>query len=137
MKRIIGFLALVLAAVSLFAACDMASMVKLEHEDDVKLLLAYLSEGDLENAGQMMHADKEDISALEQISEFLDGRKVKELKTQSVHVKSMKNNGVSSATEEATFKVTLDDGETVYLSTVYTEDDADQGFTTFRLALGN
>ena len=137
MKKLICVFASIFLIISLFAACDMNALVKLEHEEDAKLMLNYLSEGDLENAKAMMHADVKDASALEQISEYLNGRKIKDMKTLGSHKQSMTNNGVTTKQEEATFKVTLDDDETMTLSVLYVEDHNDRGFKTFRLALGN
>ena len=99
-------------------------------------MLTYLSEGEMEKAADLMHEDKTDVSGLDQISQYLDGRKINKLVTQSVNMQTVKGNQGSSKTENATLQLTLDDGESVYLSVMFFEDQKDQGFLSFQLVLG-
>ena len=48
MKKLICVFASIFLIISLFAACDINALVKLEHEEDAKLMLNYLE--DLINA---------------------------------------------------------------------------------------
>ena len=141
MKKMIGILALLLVAVSLFAACNFTSNSQttakdMSHQPEVEAMLSYLSNGELEKAEDLMHTNKEDTSALAQVSAYLDGRKADKLDIQKVNIYTQKKNGETSKQESGTIKLTLDDGETVYLAVAYLENDADEGFASFQLVLG-
>ncbi len=143
MKKSVFVLALLMAACMLLSACNFTTnmsnntpFAKMSHQAQVEALLTHLSAGDMGEAAGMMHADQMNTPGLEQISKYLAGRRVSQLDTQSVNAHTVRGSNGTEETEKATFRATLEDGETIYLSVVYFKNAKDQGFTSFQLVLG-
>ena len=101
-------------------------------------MLSALSSGDAAAAKALLHPDvsAEKAQTLAQLQEYLNGRKVTNLKQMNWKVSTGAGLGGTSRQEQGSFQATLDDGTVIYLSACYVTEDQAQGFIAFQFVLG-
>lgn len=145
MKRKYSLLVLVLAVACLLSAChvttnfsDSTGNTAMESIPQVEQMLEALAFGDINTALTLMHEEKTAASesGLAQMSDYLAGRKVTEMKQLGVNVNT--SNGTSGTTrqEQGTFQITLEDGTEFVIVAVHLSNGTEKGFISFQLVLG-
>ena len=87
---------------------------------------------------QLIHSDRsaDAMVVLTQVADYLDGRNIKSLEQTSMSVKNTASATGKTRQENGILYVTMEDGETFYLSVCYVTQDNAEGFYTFQLILG-
>lgn len=143
MKKIVCVILVVVLSLSVLTACNFTTNAsngfgQMQEQEKVDSMLSALSSGDASAAKALLHPDvsAEKAQTLVQLQEYLNGRKVTELKRLSWNVSTSAGLGGTTRQEQATFQATLDDGTVIYLSVCYVTEDQSQGFTAFQFVLG-
>lgn len=135
LKRLLCLLATVVAVCCLFTACNLGES---KAQPKVEEMMLALAEGDDAAAEALMHPDVDQNTKeqLEQIEEYLAGRKVSDMEQKNISINNSVGIGGKALREEVTYQVMLDDNTEIYISASYLEDTAGSGFTSFRMSLG-
>ena len=145
MKKTICFVCVILTMLGLLSACnfntnmtDSTGKSKMEALPQVEEMLQALAEEDGEKALGLMHPDAPNRSAqaIEQLCNYLAGRKVKNLEQKNLHKTKSSGTYGTKQQETATILVTMEDEEQFYLSVSYLTDAEKKGFVSFQLILG-
>ena len=100
-------------------------------------MLTALGQGDSEAALALMHPDSKYTEAtVAQMIRFLDGRQMKEIEQVTLNVNNTTNASGTTRKEQASFRVTLDDGEQIFLSVNHITSPDAEGFASFQIILG-
>ncbi len=126
------------------SACNFTSNIsnsfgQMQEQEKVDSMLSALSSGDASAAKALLHPDvsAENAQTLVQLQQYLNGRKVTDLKREGWSVStSTVPFGGTIRQEKASFQATLDDGTVFHLSVCYVTEDQSQGFTAFQFVLG-
>ena len=144
MKKV---LCVTMAAVLIFLLCacnfttnfsDSMGIATADCIPEVEAVLQALTDGKIDEAATHFHpnvAEKSD-DALEQMRDYLDGRKVSNLIQQGFRVNTSTGTAGKVRQESVTMQVTLEDGTVCYLSAAHRTDDDGEGFVSFQLVLG-
>ena len=144
MKKLLCLL-LPLALLLTLTACNVTTnlhdnlgVTEAQCTDQVEQLLQALTEDDLAAALETMHPGTADWaeSGLEQLRDYLAGRKVLKLNIQGVNRNSTSGSSGKVEQEQAAFQVVLADGTVCYISAVYRTDKDGAGFVSFQMILG-
>lgn len=144
MKKILSLL-IAAAILCTLTACNLTTNFsdstgnsKMQAVTQVEELMTALAAADTEKALALMHPDVEEKSenAIEQLSDYLVGRKVTKLDQQNIVVNSSSGNRGKSRQETATFLVTLEDNTVFYISATYLTNNTGKGFISFQFVLG-
>ena len=117
---------------------DNLGVTEAQCTDQVEQLLQALTEDDLAAALETMHPGTADWaeSGLEQLRDYLAGRKVLKLNLQGVSRNTSSGSSGKVEQEQAAFQAVLADGTVCYISAVYRTDKDGAGFVSFQLILG-
>lgn len=110
----------------------------LAEQEKVERMFAALASRDLEAAEALLHPDvaAEQADALEQLQEYLDGRKLADMTQLNWKVTSTASLGGKTRQESATYQVVLEDDTAFYLTVCYLTQEQAEGFSTFQFVLG-
>ncbi len=144
MKKLFCITSVILMMLVCLTACNFNTNIggvltgKAENEAKVDEMLVALAENDISTAKALLHPERSETSdaALEQISDFLDSRKVSSKTLMNVNVTTSTGTAGKSVQEQASYRVILNDGTVIYLNAVYLTTDAGSGFVSFQLVLG-
>ena len=144
MKKTNCLLLVVVLSLTILTACDFTTNVsnsfgQMQGQEKVDSMLSALSSGDASAAKALLHPDvsAENAQTLVQLQEYLNGRKVTDLKREGWSVStSTVPFGGTIRQEKASFQAALDDGTVFHLSVCYVTEDQAQGFTAFQFVLG-
>ncbi len=144
MKRFIGFSLVTLVLICCLASCNFTQSLsgelvkESEAAPKVEEMLTALAENRISDAKSFMHPKKSENTdtALTQMSEYLEGRKAESIKVTGINVNTSTGASGKSRQENVGYRVTLADGDVVYLSVVYLSDNDGAGFISFQLVLG-
>ena len=105
---------------------------------EVEAVLQALADGKINEAATHFHPNVAERSgdALEQMRDYLDGRKVSNLTQQGFTVNTSTGTAGKVRQEFATMQITLEDGTVCYLSAARHADNDGEGFVSFQLVLG-
>ena len=117
---------------------DSTGNTQMDALPQVEKMLDALSAGEMDTAMELVHPDRtaEAEALLTQFANYLDGRKAEKLEQTSMSVKNTASTFGNTRQENGTLQVTMEDGETFYLSVCYVIQDDAEGFYTFQLVLG-
>lgn len=103
----------------------------------VKEMITFLAEEETESAKLLLHpqASKRAADGIEQMEEYLAGRNGK-AEMISINVNTSTGTSGKIRQEQVGYKVTLEDGEIIYLNVVYRTDNDNAGFLSFQVVLG-
>lgn len=106
----------------------------------VEEMIAALSSGDLDAATVLMHPEKgqkiENLNAkLSEMSDFLDGRQISEIKQQSVKIYNSLGTD-SSKTDSGTFRLVMTDESVIIVEYSYVQSNSGSGFAGFYISVG-
>lgn len=148
MKKLIGLSLILLLLFGCFTGCAFLENIseKLteavdensESPEKIDAMLLALAEGRADDAKALMHPDKADESAdaIEQMITYIDGRKVTDKKVVGLSVNIAATTNGKTRQEAICYLLTLDDGTTLTVDSLYVSDNAGAGFTSFKLSLG-
>ena len=144
MKRIFSFALVLLVLTCCLAGCSFTKNTsgafagEAEATPKVEEMMAALSEDRTSDAKGLMHPQASETSddAIAQMSAYLAGREVSAMKQKSISVNTSTGTSGKTRQEQATYQVTLDDGDMVYLNVVYLTNKQGAGFVSFQLVLG-
>lgn len=144
MKRFIGFSLVTLVLICCLASCNFTQSLsgelvkESEAAPKVEEMLTALAENRVSDAKSLMHSKKTENTdtALTQMSEYLEGRKAESLTVTGINVNTSSGASGKSRQETVSYRVTLADGDVIYLSVVYLSDNDGAGFISFQLVLG-
>ena len=144
MKKTIAFALILLILLSFLTACNITTNKsgvlagEAKSTAKVKEMVTALADERITDAKALMHPTVAETSdaAIAQMSVYLSGRTGESIELLSI--KSSTSNGSSGANiqEETTYRITMTDGDVVYLNVVYLTDGNGTGFTSFQLVLG-
>lgn len=143
MKRAICLVMVVVLSLTILTACNLTTntsggFAQMQAQEEVDSMLSALSSGDAAAAKALLHPDvsAEKAQTLAQLQEYLNGRKVTDLKQLNWKVSTSAGLGGTSRQEQGSLQATLDDGTVIYLSACYVTEDQAQGFIAFQFVLG-
>lgn len=145
MKKAICIVCVILTMLGLLSACnfntnmtDNTGKTKMDAWKQVEEMLRALAEADRDKVLALMHPDAQNRStqAIDQLIDYMDGRKVTDLEQKNLHKTKSSGTYGTKQQESATLVVTMEDKEQFYLSVVYLTDEKQKGFTSFQLILG-
>lgn len=144
MKKIVACTCFLLIVVICLTGCnifsDMLDSIKNpESMPKTKEMVSALSEQRMDDAKALMHPDAEEVSSyyLSQMSSLLNGRKPTTLDRLNININTSPSfDGSKTVTEEATYIVNLDDGNSVVAQVIFISDDKGSGFASFVLSIG-
>ena len=122
---------------------DSLGVKEMEAKQQVADMLEAMTQKDMEAVLALMYPDLlEDeikklpvIDQLQQIMDYVDGRKVLSLEQQSVNVQNSSGTAGTVKREQAVFKVGFAE-ETVYISVTYLTQNGKSGFISYQMILG-
>ena len=122
---------------------DSLGVKEMEAKQHVADMLEAMTQKDMEAVLALMYPDLlEDeikklpvIDQLQQIMDYVDGRKVLSFEQLSVNVKNSSGTAGKVKQEQAVFKVMLAE-ETVYVSVTYLTQNGKSGFISYQMILG-
>ena len=148
--KIITALLLITVLILPLAGCNFNSSIsdsggnlEMEAKQQVADMLEAMTQKDMEAVLALMYPDLlEDeikklpvIDQLQQIMDYVDGRKVLSFEQLSVNVKNSSGTAGKVKQEQAVFKVMLAE-ETVYVSVTYLTQNGKSGFISYQMILG-
>lgn len=142
MKKMICALAVLMCVVCLLTACNFTSSTSglstAQSAEKVEEMMSALAGGDAQGALELMHPDASEgkEASLDQMADFLSGRKMTSLMQVGITVNTSTGTGGTTRQEKVSYKAELEDGSTVYLSVTYRTDNARAGFVSFQIVLG-
>ena len=143
MKKIICIVLVMVLTLSVMTACNFTTNVsnsagQMQEMEKLESMLVALSSGDMVAAKALLYPDvaSTQSDALEQLQEYLNGRKVTDLNQLNWNVSTSTGLGGKTRQESASFQATLDDGTVFYLSVCYVTENQAQGFSSFQFILG-
>ena len=149
MKKITALLLITVLILPL-AGCNFNSSIsdsggnlEMEAKQRVADMLEAMTQKDMEAVLALMYPDLlEDeikklpvIDQLQQIMDYVDGRKVLSLEQQIVNVQNSSGTASTVKREQAVFKVGFAE-ETVYISVTYLTQNGKSGFISYQMILG-
>lgn len=117
---------------------DATGNVQMDSFPQTEKMLEALAAEDMDAAMELVHPDRKTDAEvmLAQVANYLDGRKAEKLEQTSMSVKNTASTSGNTQQENGTLQVTMEDGESFYLSVCYVIQDDAEGFYTFQLVLG-
>ena len=104
----------------------------------VEEMMVALATDSISDAKSLMHpkvSEKSD-NAIAQMSAYLAGREASSIEQQTISVNTSSGTSGKTIQEQVSYRVTLTDGEVVYLNVVHLTDTLGTGFHSFQLVLG-
>ena len=143
MKKIICLSLVMLSLIGCFTACNISQNLSnaLENMSEaspkVEEMVNALANNNISDAEALMHPDAENVDvAIVQMSNYLSGREAQSVDVEGINVKTSTGTAGEKREEQLTCKVTLEDGDIVYLNVIYLKDKDGEGFIKFQLVLG-
>ena len=143
MKRILVVLTL-LALLVCLTACNFTQRLTGALEENAESpvmvdgMMSALAAKNTSDAKDRMHPQVRDSAdgAIAQMVSYLAGRSVVSKEVVSINVNTSVGTAGKVLTEQLGYRVTLTDGDVIYLSVTYLSDRDGDGFTSFQLVLG-
>ena len=141
MKKTICLTLIVLAIISCLTACNFTANIlkdQAESTPKVEKMLTALTSGNSSDAKALLHphANTDSGNSINQMIKYLNGRKVSSIELTSVNFSSSIGTSGQMKQEQATYKVSLNSTETIYITAVHLTNNAGNGFISFQLVLG-
>lgn len=144
MKKIFSFVLVLIVLSSLLAGCSFVKnssgslLGEAESTPKVEEMMAALAEDRTSDALDLMHPQVSETAedSIAQMSAYIAGREVSSLEQKTISVNTSTSTSGKTRQEQATFLVTLDDGDVIYLNVVYLTNKHGAGFSSFQLVLG-
>ena len=143
MKKLVCLSLILLAVLSCFTACNFNQTVsgmkdKAESTPKVEEMMTVLTEKRTSDAKALMHPQVAENAdrGIDQMQTYLSGREVSEMDLQNINVTTSFGTSGNAKQERVSYKVTLSDGEIIYLNVVYLSNNNGNGFISFQLVLG-
>ncbi len=104
----------------------------------VEKMMEALALDNTEDGKALLHpaSAEESDAALDQISDYLDGRKASSMEVTSINISASTGTAGKVRQEQVAYKVVLEDEAVIYLSVNYLSDNDGEGFASFQLILG-
>ena len=144
MKKLICFATVLFALFSCLTSCvftnglinNMANSS--EATPKVEEMLNALTEKRADDAKALLHpqATEKADTAITRMTDYLNGRKDSTVELIDFNFNSSVGTSGNTRQEQATYQVTLDDGEIIYLNVHYLSNNEGTGFVSFQLILG-
>lgn len=144
MKKWMGvFLALLILA-SCVTGCSFSQKMldslseNAEATAKVEAMMTALAENKTEEAKALIHPQsaEETDAAIAQMSNYLGGRKANDIELININVTTSATVEGMARQEEVNYRVTLDDGDVIYINLVYLTNPEGSGFSCYQLVLG-
>ena len=141
MKKTICLTLVILTFAFCLTACNFtvnSLKDKAESTPKVEKMLTALTSGNSSEAKALLHpnANADAGNAINQMIGYLNGRSVSSTELTGVNFSSSVGTNGNVKQEQATYKVSLDGTETIYITAVYLTNNAGSGFISFQLVLG-
>ena len=144
MKKIIYFGLVLLILLGCLTGCsftqNMSGAIAGEAEATPKAeeMMAALADRNISDAKALLHptvseAYEEEIT---QMIDYLAGRKASDLEVKSININNTTGTTGKERQEQVTYKVTLTDGEQIFVYVAYVSNNAGAGFVAFQVVLG-
>ena len=144
MKKLICWVLVLMVVLTCLLSCTFSQNLsgsfagEAESTAKVEEMMTALAENRLSDAKSLMHpqaAEKSD-AAIDQMSSYIDCRKVDSMELTSINVNSSTGTNGETREEKVTYQVALDDGVVIHLNVVYLSDNDGTGFSSFQLVIG-
>lgn len=143
MKKWICF-ALVVLVLGSFTACNftqnMSGAIASEAEATPKVeeMMAALTAGNTADAKALLHPQAAETaeSTIAQMSAYLAGRKAAAMELTGITVNTSTGTSGNVRQERVNYRITLADGDMIYINAVYLSNNQGTGFASFQLVLG-
>jgi len=144
MRKVIPFLFVLLVLISCLTACTFtqsrAGLLAGDAESAslAEEMMAAMAEGCKSDAIALMYPELavEAEDKILQMIDYLDGRHVDAMEQKSINVNTSTGTSGKARQEQVVYEVTLDDGDVIFINTVYLSDSDGEGFISFQLVLG-
>ena len=144
MKKLFCFTLALLVLLTCLTACNLTQNASgalagsAEATPKVEEMMAALAANRTDEIKSLMHpnAGENTDVAIAQLSKYLAGRTVGTIEQKSINVSSSTGTSGKTRQEQVAYRVTLSDGEIVYLKAVYNSDRNGTGFLAFQMILG-
>ena len=144
MKRKIGFALVLALLLGCLAGCNFTTNLsgamagESETEPKVTEMMTALSHGDTADALALLHPQVAETAerAVGQMGGYLAGRTVSAMEQISININTSVGTGGTTRQERAGYRVTLSDGDVIFINAVYLSNTAGSGFASFQLVLG-
>ena len=144
MKKLFCFALVLAVLLGCLTACHFTKNVSGALASDpeatpkVEEMMIALAEDRLSDAKALMHpqAAEASDSAIAQMGDYLEGRKVSAMELTSVTVNTSTGTSGNARQERLNYRVTLTDGAVIYLNVVYLSNNQGTGFAAFQIVLG-
>ena len=144
MKKLICITLVLLVTLGALTSCNFtqnssgALAGAAEATPKVEEMMTALAESRTEDAKVLMHpevAEKSD-AAIAQLVAFLSGRNASSMEQKNINVSSSTGTSGKTRQENVVYRVTLTEGEVIYLNVTYLSDNGGTGFLSFQIVLG-
>lgn len=139
MKRLFTCILALLLMVTMISGCSFD--LKSETEPLFEEMMEALSDGDAEEAMELLHpdvAEAEDTEAgIQSLIDLLDGREMEDFKRTGFHIYNGVNTGGKIKQETCTYQVELDDGTELEVEFEYVTNRDGEGFAVFKMTLSD
>ena len=144
MKKTICLTFVILAIISCLTACNFTTNISGAMKDNAESapkaeeMMSLMAENRALEAKALLHpqANEKADDALEQMIIYIRGRSINSMELVNINISSSTGTSGIIRQEQVSYQVVLDDGEIVYLNTVYLSNNASKGFVSFQLVLG-
>ncbi len=144
MKKLICWVLVLLVVLTCLLSCTFSKNLsgsfagEAESTAKVEEMMTALAGNRTSDAKSLMHpkvAENSD-TAIDQMSSYIDCRKVDSMELTSINVNSSKGINGETREEKVTYQVALDDGVVIHLNVVHLSDNDGTGFSSFQLVMG-
>lgn len=144
MKKLICFVLMFVVLCSCLTACNFTRKIsgslagEAEATPKVKQMMTALATNNTAEAKNLLHpkAAETSVTAIEQMSEYLDTREVDSMEQENIKVNTSAGTSGKTRQEQVVYRVTLTDGDIIYLNVFYYSDKSGTGFISFQFVLG-
>lgn len=141
MKKTICLTLVIMAVMCCLTACNFTlNSIKdnAESTPKVKEMLTALTNGNLSDAKALLHPQLTNApdDSINQMIGYFNGRSVSSIDLINVNYKSSVGTSGQIMQEQATYRITLNFTETVYITSVYLSNNEGFGFISFQLVMG-
>ena len=143
MKKILCLTLALLAMIACLTSCNFnftGSGLTTETETTAKVeaMMTALATSKKSDALALIHANATEKAdgSIDQMIEFIDGRRVSSMELTGINVTSSVGSNGNMRQEQVSYRVALSDGSTIYLTAVYLSNNLGEGFVSFQIVLG-
>ncbi len=144
MRKIISLALVLLVLLGCLTACNITQNIlgaiadEAEATPKVVEMMAALAEDNASDAKALLHPQVAQTSdkAIAQMSAYLAGRKASVIELTSININTSVGTAGKTRQEQVAYRVTLTDGDVIFINVVYLSNNQGTGFASFQVVLG-